>query len=92
MANSFITIQENERPKKSKTLEKINKQTLADIYQRLNQELALRGGFQSVVQFQVNPNTLNNDTDKKVEVEYFNNAMITRPYIQKNENENIYKN
>lgn len=78
---SFVTIQKNNLTKEAKTLEKINKETLADAYDRLNEEIALRGGYQSIALFTADKNALNNSEEKKVRVGHFNDAMQTRPYI-----------
>lgn len=87
---SFVTIQKNNLTKKAKTLKRIDKETLADIYDRLNEEIALRGGYQSVALFTANKNALNNSEEEKVKVEHFNDAMQTRPYISTNSN--LYEN
>ena len=78
---SFVTVQKNNLTKKAKTVKKIDKETLADIYDRLNEEIALRGGYQSIASFTANKNALNNSEEEKVRVEHFNDAMKARPYI-----------
>lgn len=78
---SFVTIQKNNLTKKSNPPEKINKEDLGEIYDRLNEEIALRGGYQSVALFTADKNALNNSEEEKVRVVHFNDAMQTRPYI-----------
>lgn len=87
---SFVTINENNLSKKAKTTKKIDKETLVDIYDRLNNEIALRGGYQSIAVFTADKNALNGSQEKKVRVEHFNDAMQTRPYI--NTNSDLYEN
>ena len=89
---SFITILKNNITKVLKNLIKIKKETLTDIYERLNEEIKLRGGYQSITKFEVNTDELNNDTNKKATVNYFNDAMQTRPYIVNNNQNNLYEN
>lgn len=86
---SFVEIQKNNLPKKSKEIERINKETMCDIYDRLNEEIALRGGYQSIKLFVADKNALNN-SGEKVTVDRFNDAMLTRPYISTNSD--LYEN
>lgn len=86
---SFVEIQKNNLPKKSKEIERINKETMRDIYDRLNEEIALRGGYQSIKLFVADKNALNN-SGEKVTVDRFNDAMLTRPYISTNSD--LYEN
>ena len=86
---SFVEIQKNNLSKKSKEIEKISKDTMDDIYDRLNNEIKMRGGYQSIKPFQANKTALN-ESGEKATVDRFNDAMLTRPYI--NTNSNLYEN
>ncbi len=93
MADSFITISKNNLTKDSKTLEKIDKEKMSELYDRLNDEIRLRGGYQSITKFNAKEkNNMNSDTDEKVNVIYFNDAMQTRPYINSQNENNLYEN
>ena len=89
----FLRYKDNEYKKYdgavNKGIEKINKTTMQNLYAELHKEILQRGGYQSVIGFDPGilgdenkaAQQLDADADKKVEVEYFNDAMSTRPYI-----------
>lgn len=69
-------------------IEKINKNSIQQLYDELNTEIAQRGGYQSIQHF--SPTRLETRAEnpippigdeKRVLVQQFNKAMMTRPYI-----------
>lgn len=60
------------------------------LYAELEYEIAQRGGYQSIAKFNPKENELSSKDDEKARVDYFNEAMITRPYI--NTNSDLYEN
>ena len=77
--------------KPNKEVEKIMKPDMQDLYQRLQNEILQRGGYQSIVQFSPNEEEHLDTNQDKARVEYFNEAMITRPYIASGGQGNTYK-
>jgi hypothetical protein len=67
--------------KPNKKIEKIIKPDMQELYQRLQDEILQRGGYQSIVHFSPNENNHLDTDEEKARVEYFNEAMMTRPYI-----------
>ena len=78
-----------------KTVEKIDKNTISNLYTELDNEIRQRGGYQSIAPFRPeeysDANTWYNNSDNpdsedeglvKVRVRHFNKAMKTRPYIK----------
>ncbi len=88
---SFLKENDNSYQKPDKEVKRLEKSDfigktvddsyIAGLYDKLEEEILQRGGYQSIVQFSPDEENHLNTNQKKARVEYFNEAMITRPYI-----------
>ena len=87
MANQYITFPQegdSEYTKPNKSVEPINKDSLKELYAKLDEEIAQRGGYQSIQHLSPEnqgASGIDTESDKKVRVRHFVRAMETRPYI-----------
>ena len=99
MADNYISFHDGQTHEKYENheelegVEKINKNSIQQLYQELNDEIAQRGGYQSIQLF--SPESLETRAEnpippigdeKKAFVYQFNKAMATRPYIAPGDN------
>ena len=103
--NSFHKDSDNSYTKPGKTVEKMSKQLMQDLYDRLDQEILQRAGYENIAQFAPseqadaatwrthsdNPEFADEDDFVKVRVRHFNKAMKTRPYISAGGQGGTYK-